>query len=331
MKPAFPLVVAMVLGSSGVALAAGPFRVGVPVDCAVGTVCSVQNYFDLDPGPGRLDPGCGRLSYDGHDGTDIRLRDLVTMREGVTVVAAADGVVKATRDGMADVSVRETGPEAVAGREAGNGVLIEHGGGWQTQYSHLRRGSVAVRPGEHVTAGTPLGLVGLSGQTEFPHLHFTVRKDGEEIDPYTGGTAGWPCGAPTAPVWTEEAAEALAYAPTGLLIAGFSAGRPDADAIRRGEQRLGATASDPDALVLWADLYGAEAGDLQAFRIAGPDGAAILDEKSVLDESNVSWFAFGGLRRPAGGWAPGAYLGTFTLSRDGAAVISEQVEIAIDP
>ena len=72
------------------------------------------------------------------------------MRAGVRVVAAAGGVVKATRDGMTDVSVRDTGPEAVAGREAGNGVLIEHGGGWQTQYSHLRSGSVSVEPGERV-------------------------------------------------------------------------------------------------------------------------------------------------------------------------------------
>ena len=95
--------------AAGSAPAAEPFRIGIPVECAFGAVCSVQNYVDLDPGPGRLDAGCGRLSYDGHDGTDIRVRDLVAMEEGVGVVAAADGVVKAIRDGMADVSVRETG------------------------------------------------------------------------------------------------------------------------------------------------------------------------------------------------------------------------------
>ena len=177
MKLIFSLV-GMLLCFAGGALADEPFRIGVPVDCAFGSVCSVQNYVDLDPGPGRLDPGCGRLSYDGHDGTDIRVADLVAMRDGVSVVAAAGGVVKATRDGMPDVSVRDIGPEAVAGREAGNGVVIDHGRGWETQYSHLRSGSVSVKPGDRVEAGTPLGMIGLSGQTEFPHLHFTVRKDG---------------------------------------------------------------------------------------------------------------------------------------------------------
>ena len=297
MKLIFSLM-EMLLCFAGGALADELFRIGVPVDCAIGSVCSVQNYVDHDPGPGRLDPGCGRLSYDGHDGTDIRVADLVAMRDGVSVVAAAEGVVKATRDGMPDVSIRDTGPEAVAGREAGNGVVIDHGRGWETQYSHLRSGSVSVKPGDRVEAGTPLGMIGLSGQTEFPHLHFTLRKDGVPIDPYTGAAGAWTCGSPKSTFWTEDAAQVLTYVPTGLLIAGFASGPPDADAIRRGDQRLGQTVRDPEALVLWADMFGAQAGDIQSFSIAGPDGSVILDSESVLDENNVSWFAFGGRRRP---------------------------------
>ena len=41
----------------------------------------------------------------------------------------------------------------------GNGVVIDHGGGWISQYSHLRSGSVRVHPGDRVSAGQPLGLV----------------------------------------------------------------------------------------------------------------------------------------------------------------------------
>lgn len=326
-----PLLATMVLGLATGVSAAEPFHLGLPVDCAIGSVCSVQNYVDLDPGPGRLDPGCGRLSYDGHDGTDIRVRDLVTMRQGVGVVAAAPGMVKATRDGMPDVSIRDTGIEAVAGREAGNGVLIEHGDGWETQYSHLRSGSVLVRPGEHVQAGTPLGLIGLSGQTEFPHLHFTVRKDGVAVDPFTGAAGAWTCGAPKTVLWTDEAAQALAYVPTGVLIAGFAATRPEAEAIRDGEGRLGDTAHDPAALVLWADVFGTQAGDVQSFRIVDPQGAVILDRESTLEASNVSWFAFGGRPRPPEGWTPGAYVGTFTLARAGQTIVSREVRITIEP
>ena len=246
------------------------------------------------------------------------------------MLAAADGVVKATRDGMADVSIREIGREAVSGREAGNGVLIDHGGGWETQYSHLLSGSVSVEPGDRVAAGTPLGMIGLSGQTEFPHLRFTLRRQGMAIDPYTGSAGAWICGSPQASVWTEDAAAILAYVPTGLLIAGFASMPPEAEAIRLGNQRLGQKVRDPEALVLWADVFGAQAGDVQSFSILGPDGSVILDDESVLDESNVSWFAFGGRRRPPGGWAPGVHVGIYALARSGATIVSERVEIEIE-
>ncbi len=86
---------------------------------------------------------------------------------------------------------------------------------------------------------------------------------------------------------------------------------------------------DPEVLVLWADIFGAQAGDIQSFRIAGPGGSVIMDDESVLDANNVSWFAFGGRRRPPQGWTPGVYTGTFTLSRDGEMIISESVEVEI--
>jgi len=90
---------------------AGPANAGdapplaVPIDCQVGVACFVQNYVDHDPGPGAADFACGSLSYDGHDGGDFRLTDLAAMEKGVAVLAAADGVVLRTRDGMADISV----------------------------------------------------------------------------------------------------------------------------------------------------------------------------------------------------------------------------------
>ena len=88
--------------------AAPPFR--MPLNCEYGKTCFIQNYVDHDPGPGRADFRCGRLSYDGHHGTDFRLRDEVDMERGVYVAAAAPGVVKAIRDGMADISVRDVSP-----------------------------------------------------------------------------------------------------------------------------------------------------------------------------------------------------------------------------
>ncbi|MEX2648168.1 MAG: M23 family metallopeptidase, partial [Alphaproteobacteria bacterium] len=207
-------------------------RFEVPIDCAVGRDCFVQNYVDQDASAGYADFACGSLSYDGHDGTDIRLTNLVAMTRGVAVLAAADGTVLRTRDGMDDVSVAEIGAEAVEGREAGNGVIIDHGDGWETQYGHLRKGSVRVAPGQRVAAGEPIGLVGLSGGTEFPHVEFVVRHGGEEVDPFIGLAPGSGCGVGDAPLWSAAAMSRLAYRAGGLLSAGFATEAPDGDRAR---------------------------------------------------------------------------------------------------
>ena len=110
------------------------------------------------PRRGVADYAYGRISYDGHKGTDIAIRDFSAMEEGMAVLAAAPGVVRRRRDGMEDIGVSEAGrAKAVKGRECGNGVVIGHGTGWTTQYCHMRRGSVDVVTGQSVTAGQRLG------------------------------------------------------------------------------------------------------------------------------------------------------------------------------
>ncbi|MEQ8369516.1 MAG: M23 family metallopeptidase, partial [Alphaproteobacteria bacterium] len=131
----------------------------VPVDCDMGLVCAIQQHVDRDPGQGIADFAGGRLTYDGHDGTDFRVRDRVDMARGVPVVAAAAGTVLRVRDGEADIEGRARDAAIAADRMAGNGVVIDHGDGWETQYSHLRQDSIAVIPGQRVAAGDVLGLV----------------------------------------------------------------------------------------------------------------------------------------------------------------------------
>lgn len=315
----------------GTALAAAePPSLQLPVDCAMGSVCTIQKYVDHDPGPERMDYACGRLSKDGDTGTDFRVPNLPAMEQGVPVVAAAPGVVRATRDGMADISVREIGAEAIRGREAGNGVVIDHGDGWETQYSHLRNGSVAVRQGDRVAAGQRLGLIGMSGNAEFPHTEFSVRYRGEDVDPFVGTAPFSSCGDPRQPLWSEAALAQLAYTPTWLLTAGFATSRPEAEAARRGAYDQGALRADADALVMWADVSGTIAGDVQSFRIEGPDGAVVHEHSDTLKDNNISWFAFSGRRPPGGSWQPGRYRGTYTLTRDGTALIQQTREVVLE-
>jgi Membrane proteins related to metalloendopeptidases len=308
--------------------AATPITLELPLDCS-GTRCTVQKYFDVDPGPGRMDYSCGRLTNDGDTATDIRVPDFPTMERGVPVLAAAPGVVRVTRDGMDDVSVRTIGREALGGRDAGNKVVIDHGDGWVTQYSHMRKGSILVKPGQQVEAGQQLGLIGLSGKTEFPHLNFLVHHDGRKLDPFIGLAPFHACGDARQPLWSPAALAALPYRPTGPLIAGFAGERPEADRARHGAYAADRLPADVPALVFWTEVYGVEAGDRQRFRITGPDGRTIHDSDAPIEASNLRWFAFSGLKRPAAGWPPGRYRGTYELTRGGEALVTTTDEVQI--
>ncbi|MFO1188639.1 MAG: M23 family metallopeptidase [Alphaproteobacteria bacterium] len=306
---------------SGQSLAQQP-SFQLPVLCDMARVCSIQNYFDHTPGSGRTDYACGRLSYDGHDGTDFRVPDIVAMRHGVAVVAAAGGTVVATRDAMPDISVKTLGKDAVRNREAGNGVVIDHGAGWQTQYSHLKLGSVRVRPGQSVKAGDVLGEIGMSGNAEFPHVEFVVRYNSVALDPFVGAAEFQDCKGDRAPLWSEATLAALPYRPTGPLAAGFASEQPNPTRAREGHYREAELPVMAPVLVLWAESFGVLKGDVERFEIIGPGQDRILRNERRIETDYVSWFSFGGLKRPASGWAEGQYQGTYTVTRAGKEILS---------
>ena len=311
-----------------------PLRLSFPVACEPGTSCSLQNYFDHDRGPAARDYHCGRLTYDGHDGTDIRLASLEQMRAGVRVLAAAEGVVRAVRDSMQDVSFRTLGKDAIKGREAGNSVALVHDGGWETQYSHLRRGSVMVKSGERVKRGQPLGLIGLSGWTEFPHLHLSVRHNGTTMDPFAGPGPHAKCGASASTLWDADSLRRLAYVPTGLLAAGFAGEAPTHAQVKDG--KIPRAHGSAAALVFWVNAYGIQAGDEEHVRLVAPDGRVVSESRSSIPTDKAEWFSYAGRKRSGATWPTGRYRGEYTLSRKGddarsRAVLTLAREIAIAP
>ena len=105
----------------------------------------------------RADPLSGELAL--HQGIDI------AGGAGTAVVAAAAGVVSA------------------AGWREGYGTVVEitHGNGFVTRYAHAQRSLVVA--GQTVRRGQPVALLGESGRTTGPHLHFEVLRDGRPVDP----------------------------------------------------------------------------------------------------------------------------------------------------
>lgn len=73
-----------------------------------------------------------------------------------------------------------------AGRRRGFGnlIILDHGRGYQTYYAHLSKIGKGIKPGVHVARGDMIGLVGSTGRSTGPHLHFETRKDGRYLDPF---------------------------------------------------------------------------------------------------------------------------------------------------
>ena len=107
----------------------------------------------------RIDPIAGVSSF--HTGTDM------ACPTGTPIYAAMSGTIA-----TAGVS-----------RVYGNYVIIEHGNGYQTLYAHMSK--IIATKGQWVSQGTKIGLVGSTGYSTGPHLHFTVYKNGKMIDPMT--------------------------------------------------------------------------------------------------------------------------------------------------
>lgn len=318
-----------------VAVPAAAIELALPLQCTVGVDCAVQHYFDRDPGPDRMDYRCGHQTYDGHDGIDIRVPTLRAMRTGVAVLAAADGVVAALRDAMPDQMLTDANAASVKDRECGNGVAIEHAGGWTTQYCHMKLGSIVVKKGDLVTTGTRLGEVGLSGETQFPHLHFDVRKDDVDIDPFAiepaaSGAACSYAGDDASGVWSPAAKAALVYRPAFVLNAGFSNGTVTMDQVESGELADIRIAADSPAMVFYGRAIGIEAGDRQRLVVTGPDGRALVtDETDPTDRPKAQLFAFAGKKLTAARWPPGTYRGRYSIIRSGAEIAAREAEIVI--
>ena len=311
--------------------AQGAPALDIPVACEMGKSCIVQNYVDRDPASGARDYRCGLLTYDGHKGTDIRVVDPVARRDGVSVLAAAPGRVRAVRDGMPDVSVRETGKASVAGREAGNSVVIDHGNGWETQYSHLRNGSVAVRTGDVVETGRKLGVVGLSGQTEFSHLHFEVRYQRNTVDPFVGLAPGEACRPGREPLWRPQALAALSYVETGVLDAGVSGSPPQLRAGSVDTERAARLPAAAEAMVFWVQIFGAQKDDIEELKLVAPDGTVLAERRTRIERNLAQWLTYTGTKRRPAGWAAGIYRGEYTLYRgaDERKVLSLAREVRI--
>jgi hypothetical protein len=119
-----------------------------------------------------------------------RLRNENYHAQGEDAIAVAEGVVVATKDSIPENIPGPTSRAVPITLETvgGNHVIIDIGGGRYAFYAHLQPGSLRVRVGDRVRRGQVLGLVGNSGNSTEPHLHFHISDSpsplGSEGVPY---------------------------------------------------------------------------------------------------------------------------------------------------
>ncbi len=162
-----------------------------PIRAAAGfTDCDyyfIGAYVDQNTATGVIqDYDCGTNTYDGHHGTDIAAWPYGFYKmdnSQVEVIAAASGTIIQKADGNFDRNCSSNSLTA-------NSIMIQHADGSYALYWHMKSNSLTAKSvGQSVVAGEFLGIVGSSGSSSGPHLHFEVwagSTNSTYNDPFSG-------------------------------------------------------------------------------------------------------------------------------------------------
>ena len=281
-----------------------------PVLCNFGINCWVLYYMDVEGNPRKTrDFTCGARAGEADMFTRIAVKDLATAARGVPVVAAADGQVTYVQNNVID-KLYSPGQRVMP---CGNAIVIEHAKGRETQYCHLRQGSIPHQPGDAVKQGQFLGVVGLSGATTWPHLGFAVLDYDLAIDPFSGRSIHEGCGLTPKPLWQNAAL--YTYKPFSIYNIGFSENAPSSTQLDFGFETQKDLPVSVKSLTFWAGAFGTQKGDRLEIRITNPDGEVLEEETITLSHTRPKTMFAITADRGNGFWFPGFYRGDIRLIR----------------
>ncbi len=197
---------------------------------------------------------CGSKTYDGHQGTDMVIKGFQEMDAGVSVIAAASGVVTYIKDGLFD---HETAGDT--SKHFGNFICIKHPNLFYSYYAHLKSGSILVHVGDSVNTGQKIAEVGSSGDATDPHLHFELWYDSLYlVDPFGGN-----CGNPDSK-WLNEIKYDTSFA---IWKSGITPVLPNLNDLRFGViNKLQFDYQNDPYISYWNLQYGIKKGDITTIK-----------------------------------------------------------------
>ena len=247
-----------------------------PIEGIYGTDYIIVNYIDwgIDH---ILDFNRGSKTYKGHSGTDFVISGFPQMDEGVFVNSVDTGIVTFVHDGEFD---RNTDGNISLG--FGNYIAIRHPNKTYTYYAHLKKNSLLVKKGDYVSPGQHIALVGSSGNSTDPHLHFEMWYDSLFlIEPFANS-----CGANYS-----HFKDLIPY-DTSFHIwqNGITDFIPPIDSLRnRPAEKY--TFNDQDSIIsFWALQYGLKTGDSTRIEWITPLGDNWFNYTTVYDKDY--WFYY---------------------------------------
>ncbi len=306
-------VLAVLFLAGGAALAEEPV---FPLSCIPGQTCWIIGYPDLNATPGvAQDYACGPGADDGDVFLHLAIKDVSKIPMNIAVFAINDGVVKDASDGLDDLVAesKRALPRGIS--NCGNGILIDHGGGVRSAYCHLKKGSIAVKPGQKVQRGDIIGAAGQSGVALWPQLAFSIRKGGFFVDPITGMTTAEGCGQKPDPQ-VATPAQFLEYQPAAITTLGFSNAEMSEGLMALGKAPIFTQLSrEEPAINLYGMIVGLRARDRVEIRIRDPRGRTFFTESYTAQEDTLRAPINAGRQRGYIGWRQGMYTGEVSVTR----------------
>ncbi len=306
-----------------------PSRFLTPIGGEQGRDWTIAAYPDHEPGPDARDYKGGLFSSQAALDTRYLVANAAAMDRGVPVYAAAGGTIVSIEGRFPDRPLRSDA--AVAAGE--NRVVIAHGNGWLTVYSHLMGNSIAVREGDSVQAGQLIALVGSSGGVGDAQLGFQVyHSDGSNLGDSNASLVPVDTWMAPGAYWNNPSPYQGETAPR--LMDGGISDSPflEADFAERPADAASVTTRAPRTLWHWMRFSHLRLGDRVDFQWIRPDGSVEGAYSSTLiaGPDEVVWPRFTRML-DAGAWA--AFPGTWKAQAkiNGSLVATSSVVVTTEP